>query len=108
MARFGLGGMRLTNSLGLNLAVCEFEGQVSLPALSSLQMGEWAPLKGVYELHIHARLFCPRGGSPSEAVKAVRTPGPGSLDCLRSRSTHSLEVGMYNNQWVVSKGKRPG
>ena len=52
--------------------------------------------------------FALGGGSPSEAVKAGQNSRPWLTDCLRSRSTHSLEVGMYNNQWVVTKGKRPG
>ena len=37
--------------------------------------------------------FCPRGGSPSEAVKAGQNSKPWLTDCLRSRSIHSLEVG---------------
>ena len=108
MARFGLGGMRLTNSLGLNLAVCELRDKCRSLHLLACRWESGPRYRGVYELHIHARLFCPRGGSPSEAVKAGQNSRPWLTDCLRSRSTYSLEVGMYNNQWVVSKGKRPG
>ena len=103
MARFWLGGMRLTNSLGLNLAVCELRDKCRSLHFLACRWESGPRYRGVYELHIHARLFCPRGGSPSEAVKAGQNSKPWLTDCLRSRSIHSLEVGLYNNQWVVSE-----
>ena len=104
MARFWLGGLRLTNSLGLNLAVCELRDKCRSLHFPACRWESGPRYRGVYELHIHARLFCPRGGSPSEAVKAGQNSKPWLTDCLRSGSIHSLEVGLCNNQWVVPKG----
>ena len=82
MARFGLGGVRLTNSLGLNLAVCELRDKCRSLHFLACRWESGPRYRGVYELHIHARLFCPRGGALLRQLKLVRTPGPGSLTVL--------------------------
>ena len=75
---------------------------MSLPTLLRAD-GRVGPAEGAFtNCTSMLACFALGGGALLRQLKLVRTPSPGS------RSIHSLEVGLYNNQWVVSKGKRPG
>ena len=50
--------------IGPHLAVCELRDKCRSLHFPAFRWESGPRYRGVYELHIHARLFCPRGGEP--------------------------------------------